>query len=387
MKQCKICGGKKTKKIGELCSNMRIMGTSFNEGKCNIVSCEECGFVYNQYEDADQKNFDDYYLSNNSKTVNYYDIFDDNIADEYFEHIFKEIKEYIHPDSKIIDIAGGYGEFCAFLAAQGYTNVTLLEMKAECVEYARSRGIEVKECNLFEVSSQSEKYDMVICSHDLEHFVDLDKAIEKIRILTKDNGKIFIEVPNISLYSELDRAPFHFLTYEHVCHFSEITIKNLATRWGLQMESLNTYVKCNDYPCIYGVFGLRDAAAKTAIVKDEISSKAMSIYINKCQKEIAQIIDKYEKNQKALILWGIGASTAQLLNNNFDKCNVIQLVDVNPSRQGITFAVGNRVLTVEPPEKVTCEDATIFILPTAYKGSIIESIRRLGFKNEIDCLK
>lgn len=387
MKQCKICGGKKIKKIGELCSNMRIMGTSFNEGKCNIVSCEECGFVYNQYEDADQKNFDDYYLSNNSKTVNYYDIFDDNIADEYFEHIFKEIKEYTHPDSKIIDIAGGYGELCTFLTAQGYTNVTLLEMKAECVEYARSRGIEVKECNLFEVSSQSEKYDMVICSHDLEHFFDLDKAIEKIRMLTKDNGKIFIEVPNISLYSELDRAPFHFLTYEHVCHFSEITIKNIATRWGLQMESLNTYVKCNDYPCIYGVFGLRDATAKTAIVKDEISSKAMSIYINKCQKEIAQIIDKYEKNQKALILWGIGASTAQLLNNNFDKCNVIQLVDANPSRQGITFAVGDRVLAVEPPEKVTCGDAIIFILPTAYKGSIIESIRRLGFKNEIDCLK
>ena len=99
--------------------------------------------------------------------------------------------------------------------------------------------------------------------------------------------------------------------------------------------------------------------------------------------KIAAATKPFEESQVPLILWGIGASTAQLLNGNFDRCNVIQLIDSNPARQGISFQVKGRMLPVEDPSSVKNREAIIFILSTAYKVSIERSIRGHGYQNEI----
>lgn len=363
---------------------MKIMGTNFSEGKCDIVSCKECGFVYNQYENADQIDFDEYYKSNNSKTVNYYDIFPMKLADEYFEHIFNSIKDYINKDSKILDIAGGYGELAKFLVDKGFQNVTVLEMKNECIEYLIKSGLNVIDGNLLNLVVE-DQYDLVVCSHDLEHFIDVDIALRKIIELTKNEGYIFIEVPNIEEYSKLDRAPYHFLTYEHVCHFSENTLHNIERKFGLTMIYIKKYIKCNDYPCLYTV--LKKSNATMNAVRDAISIESMQAYIEKCKREIEKSLGEFEQSQEPLILWGIGASTAQLLNGCFDKCNVIQLIDSNRTRQGIQFQIGNKVIKVEAPTNICNKEAKIFILPTAYKDSIKQSIRNCGLKNDIVSLK
>ena len=364
---------------------MKIMGPNFPEGKCDIVSCTECGFVFNAYESATQKDFNDYYISNNSKTVNYYDMLSADLADTYFEHLYNGIKKYINKESQILDVAGGYGEFSKYLLDKGYLNVSLLEMKTECIQYAKNIGINVIEGNLLEIEDIKHKYDLVICSHDLEHFIDIDKAIDKMRDMVKSSGYIFIEVPDIEEYEKLDRAPYHFLTYEHVCHFSENTLYNIANKFGFSIEYLERYVKCNDYPCLYGVFTVGNK--EKGMTKDEISMDAMKRYVVQCENEIAQATKVFEENQDPLIIWGIGASTAQLLNGNFDRCNVIQLVDSNKSRQGIGFNISGRNLKVSDPMDITDREATIFILPTAYKESIMKSIRSYGLDNNVVSLK
>ena len=62
--------------------------------------------------------------------------------------------------------------------------------------------------------------------------------------------------------------------------------------------------------------------------------------------------------------------------------NVIQLVDSNPARQGLSFQVGDRMLQIEDPSCVENREAIIFILSTAYKISIERSIRSYGYQNE-----
>lgn len=384
MKNCKICGNQNLERVSLLCTNMKIMGTNFPEGKCDIVVCPNCGFVFNQYENVDQTDFDEYYKSNNSKTVNYYDIFPKELADEYFEHIFTSIKDYINKDSKILDIAGGYGELAKYLVDKGFQNVTVLEMKDECIEHLKKTGLNVMEGNLLNLVVK-EQYDLVVCSHDLEHFIDVDIALKKIVELTKNEGYIFVEVPNIEEYSKLDRAPYHFLTYEHVCHFSEITLHNIEREFGLAKVYVKKYVKCNDYPCLYGIF--EKSSGTMNAVRDGISVESMQIYIEKCKKEIKKSLREFEQSQEPLILWGIGASTAQLLNGCFDQCNVLQLVDSNSSRQGIKFQIGNKIMKVEAPADICNKEAKIFILPTAYKDSIKHSIRNCGLKNDIVSLK
>jgi hypothetical protein len=122
-------------------------------------------------------------------------------------------------------------------------------------------------------------------------------------------------------------------------------------------------------------------------VMDDVSEKAMLSYIDKSRQEIMSVTEEFENNQKKLILWGIGASTAQLLNGCFDKCNVVQIVDSNRARQGIAFKIGERKLCVEDPTEIKDKEAVIFILPTAYKDSIIKTIRNHGFENDVVSLK
>jgi 2-polyprenyl-3-methyl-5-hydroxy-6-metoxy-1,4-benzoquinol methylase len=385
MKKCKICQNTENKKLAGLCSNMRIMGTSFEDGGCDIVVCTKCGFVYNQYENAAQSNFDEYYLSDSSKTVNYYDVYPQKLADEYFEHIYDNIKDYIHKDSRILDIAGGYGELSEYLINKGYTDVTMLEMKQPCIQYAKNKGINVLEGNLLKLQSYDEQYDFIICSHDLEHFIDIDTALERIKKLMKPDGMLYIEVPDIEEYANLDRAPYHFLTYEHVCHFSKNTIHNIANQFGFEIVYLKKYVKCDDYPCLYSL--MRHGAEVKDTVQDDVSEKAMLKYIDKSRQEIMPVTEEFEISQKKLILWGIGASTAQLLNGHFDKCNVIQIVDSNKARQGVAFKIGERRLCVEDSTEIKDKEAVIFILPTAYKDSIIKAIRNHGFENDVVSLK
>lgn len=382
IRPCKICGGTHFKKLGELCSNMKVMGNHFPDGKCDIVTCLDCGFVFYHCENTEQKDFDEYYRSV-SKTMNYYDMYPKKVADDYFLHIFEMIQGYITKDSKILDVAGGYGELAHLLMEKGYPNVTVLDMKSECIQEINKMGISSIEGNLLELETQ-ESYDLVICSHILEHFMDIDTALQKVKELTKPGGYVYLEVPDMAQYSKLDRAPYHFLTYEHICHFTEVTFHNIASQFGFQMMYLKKYIKCHDYPCLCTM--LKPTNQSIEMIQDRESASLILEYIQNCEEKISVVTAQFENSKRPLILWGIGASTAQLLNGNFDRCNVIQLVDSNPARQGLSFKVGKHVLQVEAPSNVQRRDAVIFILSTAYKTSIERSIRGLGYQNDIASL-
>lgn len=383
IKPCKICKGTRFQTFGTLCSNLKIMGPQFSEGSCDIVACKECGFLFNSYEYADQHSFDAYYRST-SKTMNYYEMYPHEVAYSYFQHIFEEIQGYITRDSKILDIAGGYGELAQLLVNRGFRDVTVLEWKPECVQAIRNAGMAAIEGNLLQLPAEQAAYDLVICSHTLEHFVDVDTAMEKLKALVKPDGYVYLEVPDLYRYSELERAPYHFLTYEHVCHFSEVTLHNLSAQFGFQMLSLHKYIKCDDYPCLCAM--LRPSSAKAELCPDPESIPHMLRYLRQCEEKIAAATKSFEASRIPLILWGIGASTAQLLNGNFDRCNVIQLVDSNPARQGLLFQVGGRALPVEDPSCVKSREAVIFILSTAYRNNIEKSIRGYGYQNETAAL-
>ena len=68
------------------------------------------------------------------------------------------------------------------------------------------------------------------------------------------------------------------------------------------------------------------AAAEKAKKTDERSGLLEQLQKD-CWKKTEDLRSEFEKTQEKLILWGIGASTALLLNNTFNNCNVIQLID------------------------------------------------------------
>jgi len=76
--------------------------------------------------------------------------------------------------------------------------------------------------------SSSEKFDCVILSHMLEHFVQPEKALEMIGGILKPDGIIYILVPNLYGFTR----PYSQFTTPHAFYFSKTSLGMLLNNCG-----------------------------------------------------------------------------------------------------------------------------------------------------------
>lgn len=383
MKKCPICNSPNYDIISCLCSNMKILGSDFPEGDTNVVSCKECGLVYLQ-SDATQKNYLNYYTEI-SKPVEYYKMFEKEDTDVYFNRILEIVKPYINENSSIMDFGSGVGELGLYIKENGHFNkVTALDPKEQCINKCIESGLETIKCSSLDIlENVHDKYDLIIMNHILEHILDLNQTLTDIKQILNENGYIYIENPDIEKYTENKdkNTPYSFLTYEHVLHMGMEDLKNLALCTGYEIiESGKYFKKTSNYPTIWGV--LKPIDKKDFIIKCTDGQQFIKSYINECKKNIKKSLEEYKLSQTKLILWGIGASTAILLDD-FAECNIIQLIDSNPMRQGINYRIGNNNFKIQAPSEVVDSEASIFIMSGPYKEAISNYIKSMGLKNTI----
>ena len=256
------------------------------------------------------------------------------------------------------------------------------EKAVQSIENKGVTGILSDTINIDE--SLKNKFDLVMFSNSLEHYYEFNKAIESAKSMLKDNGYIYIELPDAERYCEIKNAPFMLFTYEHLYHFTTNTMKNIANSQGLKVINIKQATKCGGFEVIRTIYQKTDMP-KNTIEFDETGEKCIKKYISHSNLTLSSI-KKYEESQEKLILWGIGASTALLLNGIFDNCNVIQIVDRNTKRQGLEYQIGNKIFHIEPPKNVIDKDATIIIMPFWYRDSIKKSITELNLTNKIETL-
>ncbi len=378
---CPICKSNKKKILYRLCDNMKIMGTDFPGAPSFIAKCEKCGLLYMDTK-AVQKDFLSYYRYG-AVAPKYYDMFGQKDTDDYYHHLHELMKPYINTDSKILDIAGAWGEFGEYMSALGYPDVTVLDPNEKCISNAKKLGVKTLLMDSTDMGDVADgSFDMVILNHALEHILDVDSTMKNISRVLKDEGYLFIEVPDVEGYADEAAAPFNFLTYEHVLHLSMNDMENIAGEYGYGiLEKGRYYKKVSNYPSIYAV--LRKGTKQTLNYSDA-PENAMLRYLEKSQKTLGHFLDPLRKSGEKLILWGIGASTAILIES-FQGCNVTALIDRNPSRQGLGFCINGKKYRIESPESVG--DGTILILSIPYHDSIERQIREMGLTNKIAALK
>lgn len=95
-----------------------------------------------------------------------------------------------------------------------------------------------KIANTFEEMDESLTYMVILSQHWLEHVIDLDCVFLKIKRLLKDDGLIFLEVPNCeSPYWEHRFSP----NPPHLHFFTPKSIRLLAEKYDFQVLFLMTY--------------------------------------------------------------------------------------------------------------------------------------------------
>ena len=140
----------------------------------------------------------------------------------------------------LLDVGSGTGAFANEMKMAGW-QVTGLEPDADARTVGKQLyNLELADINHFYKLPES-SYDAITMWHVLEHVHDLQGYIAQLKSLLKENGKLFIAVPN---YTSKDAAVYneHWAAYDvprHLYHFSPRSMKVLVEKHGLKIVQYN----------------------------------------------------------------------------------------------------------------------------------------------------
>jgi SAM-dependent methyltransferase len=136
-------------------------------------------------------------------------------------------------EGNILDYGCGTGEFLHFMKANCW-KINGVEPS----EIARTKAGELTKTEIFkDLSSAKTKFDIITLWHVLEHVHDLNQKIDELSNYLKEDGTLFIAVPNRESEDAKKYENF-WAGYDvprHLWHFSQNNMKQLLEKHGLSL--------------------------------------------------------------------------------------------------------------------------------------------------------
>jgi 2-polyprenyl-3-methyl-5-hydroxy-6-metoxy-1,4-benzoquinol methylase len=154
-------------------------------------------------------------------------------------------------NGNLLDIGSGTGFFAAEMNRGGW-KVTGLEPDPDARKIAEEiNKIELLPIeNLFQLPAKS--FDAISLWHVLEHVHDLKNYVQQIKNLLKENGKLFVAVPNYTSY-DAKLYKEYWAAYDvprHLYHFSPNAMKELMRLAGLKIIDMKPMWYDSFYVCL-----------------------------------------------------------------------------------------------------------------------------------------
>lgn len=148
------------------------------------------------------------------------------------KHMFDAVGQIkpIGRGTRVLEIgAGGGWNLRPF--QQAGAEVLGIDYSPSLVELGRQEGIPMREGGLETIAG---RYDVIILSHILEHFLDPISALKQIAQHLAERGLIYVEVPNILNFTmgQLQSA--------HTCYFSPRTLRHTLENCGMQLLAVGS---------------------------------------------------------------------------------------------------------------------------------------------------
>lgn len=177
---CRLCGSDNLKLY--YCQGNRNQFKHYKCSNCRLVNYDlSAGLDQCQYTDLSVDPSNDRLNSNRGQDQSYY-----------------FLKKHIKVRGYLIDIGCGNGRLLNNARKDGWL-VKGLDLSPEWVDFVKKKlEIDVEVANFLEFEAkQIEPCDVVVLRHVLEHLPDSIKALNKIKIMLKQNGYSLLEFPNI----------------------------------------------------------------------------------------------------------------------------------------------------------------------------------------------
>lgn len=197
--------------------------------------CKKCGLLMTNLhmtKQASNEFYEKEYRELYSGDEQSFDIFfEKQLAHGYA--IYEKSKKYLsNSSSNILEIGCGAGGILKAFQNEGY-NVVGIDIGNRYLEYGRNKGLELINSNAEALAEKYEgEFDLIVLSHVMEHFLDIDEEFAAIKKMLKSGGHIYIEVPglkNIGAYG------YNYLLYfqnAHIFHFHLDTLRQVMNYLG-----------------------------------------------------------------------------------------------------------------------------------------------------------
>lgn len=221
---------------------MRIKDFFLSKEEFTIHECKQCGFRFvnpRPQPESLQKYYlsEDYVSHSNTKKglINkvYHFFRNFNLANKYNIVSSNKIK------GNILDIGCATAAFLKYCKDKNW-EVAGVEPNEDARKFAKNiNGIEVvSEENLKNFNSNS--FDIITMWHVLEHVADLHSHLTEIKRLIKNDGTVFIAVPNHLSYDAIKYKNFWAAwdVPRHLYHFTQDSMKNLIEKYDFYISKI-----------------------------------------------------------------------------------------------------------------------------------------------------
>jgi 2-polyprenyl-3-methyl-5-hydroxy-6-metoxy-1,4-benzoquinol methylase len=298
--KCPLCSSEKTEQTFKKLKSSITSDSEMIDGEVSNVICTSCGFVFN--ETGARHNVSTFY-SNSYKLMElsseaefkFYSKYDSIPYSDWRLHVLTNNIPLKNRGS-ILDIGCGKGNFLLQFS-KNFSNWSLygIEASKNALMFAKEKlpNVHLHE-GLFEKNVYDKKFDLIVTLGVVEHLEDPNSFLARAISCLKEDGVIFLDVPNFKL------NPADLFVYDHLNHFTRETLTNLLNNNGLEI------VKIIETPDRLPLFAICKKSQKKKILANNYS------YLKRI------ILDHIQFNESMF-------RTYQEANKKYDKIGVFGL--------------------------------------------------------------
>ncbi|MBL4605962.1 MAG: methyltransferase domain-containing protein [Flavobacteriaceae bacterium] len=200
-----------------------------------------------------------------------------NKEDSYYNNVRLDVLSLLPVSSKelvVLEIGAGHGATLSFLKnekiAKEVIGLDIPSNKGTCLFKNIDRFI-YEDVENFDLKEYNTYFDYIILADVLEHLVNPDDVLKKLKPLLKEKGELLISIPNFrhkrALYKVFLKGDFSYeasgiFDYTHLRFYCKKNIKELVVNNGFKIDqmvsSLKTYKKLSPSKILnavtFGVF-------------------------------------------------------------------------------------------------------------------------------------
>ena len=223
---CDLCGARDADEVGTEDRHGRPLRT---------VICRRCGLVYADPIPATE--------SLRSFYSEEYRLQYKGVRSPKLRHVYRAgklaarriqyLKDFLKPESVVVDVGSGSGEFVYLLRLSGL-DARGVQPDDGYARYALDElGIPVHLGSALEIQFPAECCHMVTLFHSLEHMAAPSMVLEHVRQWLRPHGWLVIEVPNVEATCQSPRHRFH---RAHLYNFSRASLQQLGQKVGFRLH-------------------------------------------------------------------------------------------------------------------------------------------------------